>query len=241
MNAEVQKLQQIIDTGKRIVFFTGAGVSTASGIPDFRSQDGLYHTKYAYPPEEILSHTFFMNNPKEFYRFYREKMLYPDAKPNYVHTFIAKLEEKGKCLGVVTQNIDGLHQKAGSRHVYELHGSVLRNYCIKCHASYSLDFMEHSSGIPRCEKCNGIIRPDVVLYEEGLDQNVLEGAIAAIEKADVLIVLGTSLVVYPAAGLIRYFKGNTLVLVNKDATPYDKYADLTIHDTFENVFPHLTL
>lgn len=239
MNEKLEQLQQIIDEGKRIVFFTGAGVSTDSGIPDFRSQDGLYNQKYKYPPEEIISHSFFVQNPEEFYRFYKDKMLNLTAEPNITHKFIAKLEQCGKCIGVVTQNIDGLHQKAGSQNVYELHGSVLRNYCTKCHKSFPAEYIKESNGIPRCDHCGSIIKPDVVLYEEGLDQDVLYGAIEAISSADVLIILGTSLVVYPAAGLIRYFHGSHLVLINRSITPYDSQADLLINDSFQNVFPNI--
>ena len=239
MNEKLEQLQQIIDEGKRIVFFTGAGVSTDSGIPDFRSQDGLYNQKYKYPPEEIISHSFFVQNPEEFYRFYKDKMLNLTAEPNITHKFIAKLEQCGKCIGVVTQNIDGLHQKAGGQNVYELHGSVLRNYCTKCHKSFSAEYIKESNGIPRCDHCGSIIKPDVVLYEEGLDQDVLYGAIEAISSADVLIILGTSLVVYPAAGLIRYFHGSHLVLINRSITPYDSQADLLINDSFQNVFPNI--
>lgn len=239
MNEKLEQLQQIIDEGKRIVFFTGAGVSTDSGIPDFRSQDGLYNQKYKYPPEEIISHSFFVQNPEEFYRFYKDKMLNLTAEPNITHKFIAKLEQCGKCIGVVTQNIDGLHQKAGSQNVYELHGSVLRNYCTKCHKSFSAEYIKESNGVPRCDHCGSIIKPDVVLYEEGLDQDVLYGAIEAISSADVLIILGTSLVVYPAAGLIRYFHGSHLVLINRSITPYDSQADLLINDSFQNVFPNI--
>ena len=239
MNNKIEKLQQIIDDGKRIVFFTGAGVSTDSGIPDFRSQDGLYNQKYKYPPEEIISHSFYLKDPEEFYRFYKDKMLNLTAEPNITHKFIADLEKTGKCTGVVTQNIDGLHQKAGSQKVYELHGSVLRNYCTKCHKSFSAQYIKDSSGIPYCDHCGAIIKPDVVLYEEGLDQDVLYGAIEAIANADVLIILGTSLVVYPAAGLIRYFHGSHLVLINSSITPYDSQADLLINDSFQNVFPKL--
>lgn len=239
MNNKIEQLQQIIDEGKRIVFFTGAGVSTDSGIPDFRSQDGLYNQKYKYPPEEIISHSFYLKDPKEFYRFYKDKMLNLTAEPNITHKFIAELEKVGKCTGVVTQNIDGLHQKAGSQKVFELHGSVLRNYCTKCHKSFSAQYIKDSAGIPYCDHCGSIIKPDVVLYEEGLDQDVLYGAIEAISNADVLIILGTSLVVYPAAGLIRYFHGSHLVLINRSITPYDSQADLLINDSFQNVFPKL--
>ncbi|HCV55532.1 MAG TPA: NAD-dependent protein deacylase [Erysipelotrichaceae bacterium] len=236
---KIASLQTIIDQAKHIVFFTGAGVSTDSGIPDFRSTNGLYNQTYKYPPEEIISHSFFEENPEEFFRFYKDRMLYLDAQPNEVHRFIAECEKKGKSLGVVTQNIDGLHQKAGSKHVYELHGSVLRNYCMDCSTFYSAEYIKNSEGIPRCQKCGGIIKPDVVLYEEGLSQAVVEGAVAAIQSADVMIVLGTSLVVYPAAGLIRYFSGRHLVLINRDATPYDSDADLLIQAPFADVFPHL--
>ena len=236
---KIASLQTIIDQAKHIVFFTGAGVSTDSGIPDFRSTNGLYNQTYKYPPEEIISHSFFEENPEEFFRFYKDRMLYLDAQPNEVHRFIAECEKKEKSLGVVTQNIDGLHQKAGSKHVYELHGSVLRNYCMDCSTFYSAEYIKNSEGIPRCQKCGGIIKPDVVLYEEGLSQAVVEGAVAAIQSADVMIVLGTSLVVYPAAGLIRYFSGRHLVLIHRDATPYDSDADLLIQAPFADVFPHL--
>ena len=239
MTDKLQQLQAIIDDASHIVFFKGAGVSTESGIPDFRSKDGLYNQKYDLPPEEIISHSYFMNHPEGFFRFYKDRMIYPDAQPNHVHRFIAECEKKHKSLGVVTQNIDGLHQKAGSKKVYELHGSVLRNYCENCCAFYPLQTILDSSGVPRCPKCGGIIKPDVVLYEEGLSEAVLNGAVAAIQSADVLIVLGTSLVVYPAAGLLRFFGGKHLVLINKDATPYDNMADLVINDSFSNVFPHL--
>lgn len=236
---KVKQLQNIIDHADHIVFFTGAGVSTDSGIPDFRSQDGLYNQKYSIPPEEIISHHYFEENPEEFFRFYKDKMLYLDAEPNSVHKFIAECEAKYKSLGVVTQNIDGLHQKAGSKKVYELHGSVLRNYCENCSAFYPASFIKESKGVPRCPKCGGIIKPDVVLYEEGLSEAVLNGAVAAIQSADVLIVLGTSLVVYPAAGLLRFFGGRHLVLINRDATPYDSAADLVINDSFDHIFPYL--
>ncbi len=238
---QIKQLQEIIDSSKHIVFFSGAGVSVDSGIPDFRSQDGLYNQEYDYPPEEIISHHFYIQYPEEFYRFYRNKMLYLDAKPNIVHETIAKLEEKGKCLGVVTQNIDGLHQKAGSKKVYELHGSVLRNYCTNCNSFYDAKYIKDHTPLPLCEKCGHIIKPDVVLYEEGLNHAVVSGAIAAIQSADTLIVLGTSLVVYPAAGLLQYFHGKNLVLINRDATPYDSQCDLCIHDTFDQVFPKLII
>lgn len=241
LEEKIAKLQDIIDHSKHIVFFTGAGVSTDSGIPDFRSQDGLYHMQYAYPPEEIVSHHFFEEQPEEFWRFYKDKMLNLDAQPNYTHIFMAKLEEMGKSLGVVTQNIDGLHQKAGSKHVYELHGSVLRNYCEECGTFYSAEYVAKAKGIPHCTKCNAPIKPDVVLYEEGLSDAVVSGAIAAIQSADTLIVMGTSLVVYPAAGLLRYFYGKNLVLINRSITPYDKNADLLIQASFKDVLPKIKL
>ena len=239
MEDKIQKLQEIIDNAKHIVFFTGAGVSTDSGIPDFRSQDGLYNQQYRYPPETIISRSFFDADPEEFYRVSKDKMLYLDAEPNFTHKLMAELEKKGKSLGVVTQNIDGLHQKAGSKKVYELHGSVLRNYCMDCGTFYPAEFIAESKGIPRCTKCGGIVKPDVVLYEEGLSTPVVNGAVAAISSADVLIVLGTSLVVYPAAGLIRYFHGKHLVLINRSITAYDSEADLLIQDSFANVLPKI--
>lgn len=220
-------LQEIVDRSRRIVFFGGAGVSTESGIPDFRSVDGLYHQQYDYPPEQILSRSFFDENPAEFYRFYRSKMLFPNAKPNAAHYKLAELEQAGKCTAVVTQNIDGLHQAAGSRTVYELHGSVLRNHCMRCGRAYGVEAMAEAAGIPRCA-CGGIIKPDVVLYEEGLDEEVLSGAVNAIRHADTLIIGGTSLVVYPAAGLIRYFRGDHLVVINMQPTGADAQADLCI-------------
>lgn len=222
-------LQEIIDDSKRIVFFGGAGVSTESGIPDFRSVDGLYNQKYDYPPEEILSHTFFYKHTEYFYSFYRDKMLCLDAMPNSAHLKLAELEKAGKLLAVITQNIDGLHQRAGSKNVYELHGSVHRNYCTNCHKPYSVDSIKDSNGVPLCE-CGGIIKPDVVLYEEGLDDDTVNGTLSAISNADCLIVAGTSLNVYPAAGFIRYFTGKHFVLINRDPTPADKMADLVIHD-----------
>jgi NAD-dependent deacetylase len=240
MEEQLETLQKWIDEGRKIVFFTGAGVSTDSGIPDFRSQDGLYNQQYKYPPEQIISHSFFENNPEEFYRFYKDKMLCLDAKPNYTHEFMAKLEAKGKSLGVVTQNIDGLHQKAGSRHVYELHGSVLRNYCMDCGKPYSAEYVKNADGVPHCS-CGGIIKPDVVLYEEALNEEVVEGAVHAIVSADVLIVLGTSLVVYPAAGLIRYYRGDRLVLINRSTTPYDRSANLLIQASFRDVLPKIRI
>ncbi len=222
---QIAALQEMIDKSRRIVFFGGAGVSTESGIPDFRSVDGLYHQKYAYPPETILSHNFYEKHPEEFFRFYRDKLLKLDAEPNAAHKKLAELERAGKLTAVVTQNIDGLHQKAGSRTVYELHGSVLRNYCEKCGKFYDAEFMLHSEGVPRCT-CGGRIKPDVVLYEEGLDMDTVHGAVNAISEADMLIVGGTSLVVYPAAGLIQYYEGSRLVVINK--TDLSAMADLTI-------------
>jgi NAD-dependent deacetylase len=239
MEDKIEKLQKIIDEGKRIVFFTGAGVSTDSGIPDFRSQDGLYNQQYRYPPETIISRSFFDADPEEFYRFYKDKMLYLDAEPNFTHKLMAELEKKGKSLGVVTQNIDGLHQKAGSKTVYELHGSIHRNYCMRCRKFYGPEFIKKSLGIPTCDDCGGLIKPDVVLYEEGLDNDVISGAVRAIAKADCLIIGGTSLVVYPAAGLIDYFKGDKLVLVNKSATTRDTMADLVIREPIGEVFSQI--
>ena len=230
-----EQLQQWIDDSGSIVFFGGAGVSTESGIPDFRSEDGLYRQHYDQPPETMLSHTYFMAHPEDFFRFYREKMLCLDAQPNAAHRKLAQLEQAGKLKAVVTQNIDGLHQKAGSRTVYELHGSVLRNHCMKCRQSYDVDFMAKAQGVPRCPVCGGIVKPDVVLYEESLDQETLEASVLAIARADMLIVGGTSLVVYPAAGLINYYRGDKLVLINRDATPYDRRADLVIHDSLGKV------
>ena len=228
MDQKLEQLQKWIDESENIVFFGGAGVSTESGIPDFRSVDGLYNQQYQYPPETILSHTFFQKNPEEFYRFYHNKMLFPNAKPNAAHLKLAELERAGKLKAVVTQNIDGLHQAAGSVNVYELHGSVHRNYCMKCRQFYDLDFMMKQEGVPRCPVCGGIIKPDVVLYEESLDQETIEAAVLAISRADMLIIGGTSLAVYPAAGLIRYYRGNKLTLINKSPTPCDKEADLVI-------------
>lgn len=225
----LEQLQRVIDNSKRIVFFGGAGVSTESGIPDFRSVDGLYNQKYDYPPEQILSHTFFMHNTEEFYRFYRDKMLCLDKKPNKAHLKLAELEKAGKLTAVVTQNIDGLHQAAGSKKVYELHGSVLRNYCMKCGKFYSAEYIKNSKGVPKCE-CGGIIKPDVVLYEEGLDDSTVSGALSAIQSADTLIIAGTSLTVYPAAGFISYFKCDNIVLINRDETPFDGRANLVFHE-----------
>ena len=240
MSRETEKLQEILDSHRRVVFFGGAGVSTESGIPDFRSVDGLYHQKYDYPPETILSHTFFMNHPEEFFRFYRDKMLALDAEPNAAHRKLAQLEKAGKLTGVITQNIDGLHQKAGSVHVMELHGSVHRNYCMRCGKFYDARFMLESEGIPTCS-CGGMIKPDVVLYEEGLDQNILRDAVKTISEADVMIVGGTSLAVYPAAGLLDYFRGDVLVLINKGATPRDNSADLLIQAPIGQVFSQIAV
>lgn len=223
----VEALREIVKKSNNIVFFGGAGVSTESGIPDFRSTDGLYHQEYAYPPETILSHTFFMRNPEEFYRFYKNKMLCLDAKPNPAHKKLAQLEEEGKLKAVITQNIDGLHQKAGSKRVLELHGSIHRNYCMRCGTFYDARYMLEREGVPTCS-CGGMIKPDVVLYEEGLDQKTIEDSVRYIRQADVLIIGGTSLVVYPAAGLIDYFSGSKLVVINKSVTSRDKNADLVL-------------
>lgn len=232
----IAKLQNAIDSSNNIVFFTGAGLSTASGIPDFRSATGLY--KNVYRAEEMLSHTFFKYKTEEFYEFYKEKMLYPEAKPNYAHEYMAKLQEY-KNVSIVTQNIDNLHQAAGSKKVYELHGSVFRNYCTKCHKFFDLNYIVKSDGVPYCDKCGSLIKPDVVLYEEGLDEEVITGAIKAIAQADLLVVCGTSLVVYPAASFIRYFSGNTLAIINKDATSYDSNCDIVIHDDLVSTFKQL--
>jgi NAD-dependent deacetylase len=230
-----EEFYDVVKNSENIVFFGGAGVSTESGIPDFRSVDGLYNQQYDYPPETILSHSFFMENTEEFYRFYRKKMICPDAKPNAAHIKLAQLEEKGVLSAVVTQNIDGLHQAAGSKRVYELHGSVHRNYCMKCHKKYSVDYILESEGVPRCE-CGGIIKPDVVLYEESLDNDTVNGAVEAISKADTLIIGGTSLNVYPASGLIRYFRGKHLVIINMSPTPADGNADMLINGRIGEIF-----
>lgn len=239
MNEKWQKLKEWIDQGSNIVFFGGAGVSTESGIPDFRSVDGLYNQKYTYPPEMIISHSFYVKNPEEFYRFYKDRMIFSEAEPNGAHKALAKLEREGKLQAVITQNIDGLHQAAGSREVLELHGSIHRNYCTRCGEFYDLDYVKKSEGVPRCS-CGGIIKPDVVLYEEGLDQRLLQKAVAYIARADVLIVGGTSLVVYPAAGLIDYYRGNKLVLINRSATSRDSQADLVINDSIGQVLAAVT-
>ncbi len=233
-----ETLAKWIKESERIVFFGGAGVSTESGIPDFRSVDGLYNQQYQYPPETILSHTFFMRKPEEFFRFYRNKMLFPDAKPNAAHLKLAQWEREGRLTGVVTQNIDGLHQKAGSKKVFELHGSVLRNYCMRCRRFYSLEDILNTTGVPKCA-CGGTIKPDVVLYEEPLDDGVVADACQAIEQADMLIIGGTSLSVYPAAGLIDLYRGHRLVLVNKSATPRDSRADLIVRDPIGQAFAEL--
>lgn len=239
MNEEkIAQFKQWIDNSDNVVFFGGAGVSTESGIPDFRSVDGLYNQSYDYPPETILSHTFYIRKPEEFFRFYRDKMLFPDAEPSMPHIKLAELEQCGKLKGVITQNIDGLHQKAGSRHVIELHGSVLRNYCERCGEFYGLDTIINSEGVPTC-KCGGRIKPDVVLYEEGLDENNINEAVRLIKEADILVVGGTSLGVYPAAGLIDYYRSDKLVLINKSSTPYDKKANLLIQDSLGKVFSAL--
>ena len=233
-------LQEIIDKSRKIVFFGGAGVSTESGIPDFRSVDGLYNQKYKYPPEQILSHTFFVNKTEEIFDFYRDKMICPNAKPNTAHKVLAKMEKTGKLSAIVTQNIDGLHTMAGSKKVLELHGCVNRNYCQKCGKMFDAEFILKSKGIPRCE-CGGIIKPDVVLYEESLDDDVVSEAVREIRSCDTLIVAGTSLTVYPAAGMINYFRGGKLVLINRDSTPYDSQADLVIHEKVGEVLGKINL
>ena len=235
---KMEKLKHWITESERIVFFGGAGVSTESGIPDFRSVDGLYSQKFEYPPETIISPTFYERRPEYFFRFYREKMLPLGFEPNITHSVLAKWEREGKLSAVVTQNIDGLHQKAGSKNVYELHGSVLRNYCTRCGKFHSAEFIKNSVGVPKCT-CGGTVKPDVVLYEESLDQRTIEASVNAIANADLLIVAGTSLTVYPAAGLINYYRGNRLVLINRDATAYDHYADLVFHESLGSVFSQL--
>lgn len=234
MTAEVEKLKEILNNSKKIVFFGGAGVSTESGIPDFRSVDGLYQQKYKYPPEQIVSHSFFMYKTDEFYEFYKDKMMALDAKPNKAHLALAKLEEDGKLTAVITQNIDGLHQMAGSKEVLELHGSIHRNYCTRCRKFYTAKEVKEAIGVPKCD-CGGIIKPDVVLYEEGLDQDIIQNSIWHIRNADTLIIGGTSLVVYPAAGLIDYFRGDNLVVINKSPTSRDKQADLCINGSIGQV------
>lgn len=245
LEEKIENFQKIYDNSDSIVFFGGAGVSTESGIPDFRSQDGLYSQQWKYPPETIISRSFFDANPVEFYRFYREKLIIKNIEPNTAHFQLAKMEEKGKLKAVVTQNIDGLHQKAGSRNVFELHGSTLRNFCMDCGAEYGIDFIAESENspdkLPRCAKCGGLVKPDVVLYEESLDQNVINGAVNAIKNADTLIIGGTSLVVYPAAGLIDYFRGKNIVLINKSATAGDARANLVIHESIGKVLDMLKI
>ena len=236
---EIERLKQWIEESDNIVFFGGAGVSTESGIPDFRSVDGLYHQKYDYPPETILSHTFYRNKPEEFYRFYRDKLIGFEAEPNQAHKKLAQWEQDGKLKAVITQNIDGLHQAAGSRKVLELHGSTLRNYCERCGKFFDLEDIRNGEGVPVCDACGGPVKPDVVLYEEGLDQNVLSEAVQFIKNADVLIIGGTSLVVYPAAGLIDYYRGNKLVLVNKTPTARDGVADLVVQGAIGEIFGQL--
>lgn len=238
---ERRNLKKELKKAQKIVFFTGAGVSTDSGIPDFRSQDGLYNQQYAYPPEEILSHRFFQTKTEEFYAFYRKKMLYLDVQPSIVHNFIKEYEQSGKDVSVITQNIDGLHQLAGSKRVYELHGSVLRNYCVNCHQFYPVEYIVNSKGIPLCTKCHHIVKPDVVLYGEALAEDVLWQSIEALKKADTCVVLGTSLAVYPAANLLNYFLGDTLILINREQIPYDKYANMVIHDEFKNIFKDIMI
>lgn len=237
MDEKWQKLKQWIEQSNRIVFFGGAGVSTESGIPDFRSENGIFMTmnEYGFSPEKILSHSFFLSNPGIFFQYYKKNLLYPDAKPNKAHKALAKLEKDGKLRCVITQNIDDLHQKAGSKKVLELHGTLYQNYCMKCHKKFNLDYVTNQEGITKCDACGGIVRPDVVLYEEGLNDNTIMEAVDEISKSDMLIVGGTSLNVYPAAGLIRYYKGNKLVLINKSATQYDKSADLIISDAIGDV------
>ena len=238
MNSGIETLKQWVNEAKRIVFFGGAGVSTESGIPDFRSVDGLYNQKFEYPPETIISHSFYERRPEYFFRFYREKMLPLDFEPNITHKVLARWEQEGRLLAVVTQNIDGLHQKAGSKNVYELHGSVLRNYCVRCGRFYPAEYVRDAQGVPRCE-CGGIVKPDVVLYEESLDEDVISGAVSAISRADLLIVGGTSLTVYPAAGFLGYFRGDRLALINRDPTPFDRHAGVVIHDSLGKVFSQL--
>lgn len=232
---DLETMKQWVRESNRIVFFGGAGVSTESGIPDFRSVDGLYNQKFEYPPEEIISHSFYKRDPSYFYRFYREKMMPLGFTPNVTHLKLAQWEREGKLIGIVTQNIDGLHQKAGSRKVYELHGSVLRNYCVKCGKFHTAEFVKNHPDIPRCD-CGGIVKPDVVLYEESLNVKTMENAISAISNADLLIVAGTSLTVYPAAGLVNYYSGNRMVLINRDVTPYDNYASLVFHNSLGEIF-----
>ena len=239
MEENIRILKEWVDNSDNIVFFGGAGVSTESGIPDFRSVDGLYNQEWAYPPETILSHSFFERNPEEYYRFHRAKLVIDDVKPNRAHNKLAELEQKGKVKAVITQNIDGLHQMAGSKNVLELHGSILRAYCSKCGKRADASVMNTGTGVPVCSNCGGVIRPDIVLYEEPLDNSIMSEAIRYISNADIMIIGGTSLNVYPAAGLINYYNGNKLVLVNRSATPYDSYANLIIHANIGDVFSQL--
>lgn len=238
MEEKIAKLKEIIQSSSNIVFFGGAGVSTESGIPDFRSVDGLYNQKYKYPPEQIISHTYYRHHPEDFFEFYKDKMIVTNAEPNAAHIRLAELEQEGRVRAVITQNIDGLHQKAGSREVLELHGSIHRNYCESCHKFYGLEYIVESDGIPRCT-CGGMVKPDVVLYEEGLDTETIQKAVNYIRAAEVLIIGGTSLVVYPAAGLIDYFQGSHLVVINRDATPRDAQADLLIQEKIGTVFSQI--
>ena len=239
MDEKIRQLKEIIEKTDNLVFFGGAGVSTESGIPDFRSTDGLYNMKYKYPPETIISHTFFVRRPEEFYEFYKDKMMALDARPNKAHEKLAQWEQEGKCRAVITQNIDGLHQMAGSKNVLELHGSIHRNYCMKCGHFYDAEYVKNSDGVPKCEECGGTVKPDVVLYEEGLDNEVVSDAIRTIAEAEVMIVGGTSLAVYPAAGLLDYFRGRALVLINKGATPQDRNADLLIQKPIGQIFSQI--
>lgn len=239
MDDKVKKLKEIVDNTDNLVFFGGAGVSTESGIPDFRSTDGLYNMKYKYPPETIVSHTFFVRRTEEFFKFYKDKMMVLDAKPNKAHYKLAQWEKEGKCRAVVTQNIDGLHQMAGSKNVLELHGSIHRNYCTKCGKFFDASYVKNSEGVPYCDACGGLVKPDVVLYEESLDSKTISDAVYAISHADVLIIGGTSLAVYPAAGMIDYFRGGHLVLINRSSTPRDNQADLVINDSIGEVFGQL--
>lgn len=236
MEQQIERLRAMIEESSYIVFFGGAGVSTESGIPDFRSTDGLYHQKYKYPPETIVSHSFYTGKTDEFYEFYKDKMLFPDAQPNEAHKALARLEERGKLKAVVTQNIDGLHQAAGSKEVLELHGSVHRNYCTKCGKFFDLEYIVRSEGVPQCDVCKGIVKPDVVLYEEGLDNDIMRRSVEHISRADMLIIGGTSLAVYPAAGFIDYFQGRHLVIINMTPSPRDRYAELVIADKIGEVF-----
>ena len=238
---KISRLQQMIDDSHRIVFFGGAGVSTESHIPDFRSTDGLYHQTYQYPPEVMVSYSFYAQHTEEFYDFYKNKMVFLDAEPNKAHKKLAELEAAGKLSAIVTQNIDGLHQKAGSKNVYELHGSVHRNYCVKCHKFFDAEYVVSSKGVPHCDDCQGIVKPDIVLYEESLDGNVMQGAINAIANADLLIIGGTSLVVYPAAGMIDYFRGKYLAVLNRDATSRDRQADVCITDPIGEVLGQIAV